>query len=191
MQYRGIKYQTYVAVTTVCCTMLCASLNCERKSKENCLEDCQWSKVDKCIDCPDGFYGINCSRQCRYPNYGKDCQQDCSHCNREICNSTVGCLTQDGAIERGDSNLPMVIGIVVGVSAVLVIATLLIIELVNRRFYSRQIKLNAHYVGSVMSEHITSTLWRPTEQRIDICDVDISTDNSIYMLADSRRYENM
>lgn len=91
----------------------------------------------------------------------------------------------------GDSNLPMVIGIVVGVSAVLVIATLLIIEFVNRRFYSRQIKLNAHYVGSVMSEHITSTLWRPTEQRIDICDVDISTDNSIYMLADSRRYENM
>uniref|UniRef100_A0A8W8MNA8 Uncharacterized protein n=1 Tax=Magallana gigas TaxID=29159 RepID=A0A8W8MNA8_MAGGI len=165
MQYRGIKYQTYVAVTTVCCTMLCASLNCERKSKENCLEDCQWSKVDKCIDCPDGFYGINCSRQCR-----------------------TGQLKEKFP---GDSNLPMVIGIVVGVSAVLVIATLLIIELVNRRFYSRQIKLNAHYVGSVMSEHITSTLWRPTEQRIDICDVDISTDNSIYMLADSRRYENM
>lgn len=77
----------------------------KRKSKENCLEDCQWSKVDKCIDCPDGFYGINCSRQCRYPNYGKDCQQDCSHCNREICNSTVGCLTQDGAIERGTYEL--------------------------------------------------------------------------------------
>lgn len=105
MQYRGIQYQTYVAVTTVCCTMLCASLNCERKSKENCLEDCQWSKVDKCIDCPDGFYGINCSRQCRYPNYGKDCQQDCSHCNREICNSTVGCLTQDGTIDRGTYEL--------------------------------------------------------------------------------------
>ncbi|XP_052711337.1 cell death abnormality protein 1-like [Crassostrea angulata] len=93
MKYRGIKYQTYVAVTTFCCTMLCASLNCERKSKENYLEDCQWSKVDKCIDCPVGYYGINCSRPCRYPNYGINCQYDCSSCGQETCSSTFGCMT--------------------------------------------------------------------------------------------------
>lgn len=90
-------------------------------------------------------------------------------------------------------NVPydLVIGIFVGVSAVLVIATFFVIALVNRRFYSRQIKLNAHYVGSVVSEHITTTVWRPSEQRSDICDVNISTDNSIYMLASSHRYETM
>lgn len=90
-------------------------------------------------------------------------------------------------------NVPddLIIGIFVGVLAILVIATFFVIALVNRRFYSRQIKLNSHYVGSVVSEHITTTLWRPSEQRSDICDVNISTDNSIYMLASSHRFENI
>lgn len=67
--------------------------------------DHQFVPLKYLIDCPDGLYGINSSRQCRYPNYGKDCQQDCSHCNREMCNSTVGCLTLDGTIDRGTYEL--------------------------------------------------------------------------------------
>uniref|UniRef100_K1QZ94 Uncharacterized protein n=1 Tax=Magallana gigas TaxID=29159 RepID=K1QZ94_MAGGI len=147
--------------------------------------------------CPDGYYGINCSRQCRYPNYGKHCQQDCSHCNREMCNSTVGCRTQNGTIDRESQNmiqglnLPLVIGVFVGVAAVIVIAVLLVISFANRRFYSRQIRENAYYVGSVVSEHVTTTLCRVPEKRSDICDENIPTDNNTYMLASSLRYENM
>ncbi|XP_052707710.1 uncharacterized protein LOC128182969 isoform X2 [Crassostrea angulata] len=198
IHYREMMFHNSVAVFVIYSTTLCTSLNCERKSEENCIEDCQWRKVDdKCIDCQDGYYGINCSRQCRYPNYGKHCQQDCSHCNREMCNSTVGCRTQNGTIDRESQNmiqglnLPLVIGVFVGVAAVIVIAVLLVISFANRRFYSRQIRENAYYVGSVVSEHVTTTLCRVPEQRSDICDENIPTDNNTYMLASSLRYENI
>lgn len=52
-------------------------------------------------ECGAGFYGINCSTPCRYPNYGKDCQQECSECGQEKCNSTPGCLSSDVLISRG------------------------------------------------------------------------------------------
>lgn len=79
--------------------------------------------------------------------------------------------------------LPMVIGVFVGVSAIVVIAVLFVISFANRRFYSKQIRENAYYVGSVVSEHVTTTLCRVPEQRSDICDENIPTDNNTYMLA--------
>lgn len=87
--------------------------------------------------------------------------------------------------------LPMVIGVFVGVSAIVVIAVLFVISFANRRFYSKQIRENAYYVGSVVSEHVTTTLCRVPEQRSDICDENIPTDNNTYMLASSLRYENI
>lgn len=69
---------------------------CKLFAEQRCYEDCQWSKViNKCIECEAGFYGINCSTPCRYPNYGKDCQQECSDCGQEKCNSTLGCLSSN------------------------------------------------------------------------------------------------
>lgn len=52
-------------------------------------------------ECGAGFYRINCSTPCRYPNYGKDCQQECSECGQEKCNSTLGCLSSDVLTSRG------------------------------------------------------------------------------------------
>ena len=43
-------------------------------------------------DCALGFYGENCSLQCRYPTYGENCQQHCSNCSQQLCNPTFGCL---------------------------------------------------------------------------------------------------
>lgn len=71
----------------------------------------------------------------------------------------------------------MVIRIFVGISAVLVIAVLFVIAFTNRRFYSRQIRKNAQYVGSVVSEHLTTTLCRAPVLRNDICDEIIPTEN--------------
>lgn len=87
--------------------------------------------------------------------------------------------------------VPMVIGVFVGVSAIVVIAVLFVISFANRRFYSKQIRENAYYVGSVVSEHVTTTLCRVPEKRSDICDENIPTDNNTYMLASSLRYENI
>ena len=36
--------------------------------------------------CPPGYYEINCSRSCRFPNYGIRCQQECV-CSKELMSS--------------------------------------------------------------------------------------------------------
>ena len=64
------------------------------------------------IDCPEGFYGLNCSLKCRYPNYGIDCQKDCSQCGQELCNFISGCPTgtvpiPDGNISFNSFNFPI------------------------------------------------------------------------------------
>ena len=64
------------------------------------------------IDCPEGFYGLNCSLKCRYPNYGIDCQKDCSQCGRKLCNFIYGCPTgtvpiPDGYISFNSFNFPI------------------------------------------------------------------------------------
>lgn len=82
--------------------------------------------------------------------------------------SNNSCLYSESQNMIQGLNLPLVIGVFVGVAAVIVIAVLLVISFANRRFYSRQIRENAYYVGSVVSEHVTTTLCRVPEQRSDI-----------------------
>nr|XP_022291110.1 cell death abnormality protein 1-like [Crassostrea virginica] len=77
-------------------SIFCEALNCKIHPKEACLGglDCEWSsKENRCKDCPAGFYGLNCSLKCRYPNYGIDCQKDCSQCGEKLCNFISGCPT--------------------------------------------------------------------------------------------------
>lgn len=63
------------------------------------------------IDCPIGYFRNNCSSPCRYPNYGKDCQQDCSHCKEDACNSTFGCPITDTTKSIGTLGLRVLDGI--------------------------------------------------------------------------------
>nr|XP_034332854.1 multiple epidermal growth factor-like domains protein 10 [Crassostrea gigas] len=44
--------------------------------------------------CNDGYTGSNCILRCRYPSYGRRCQQLCN-CEEIVCNSTTGC--EDGS----------------------------------------------------------------------------------------------
>uniref|UniRef100_A0A8W8JAG2 Uncharacterized protein n=1 Tax=Magallana gigas TaxID=29159 RepID=A0A8W8JAG2_MAGGI len=90
----AMKYQCVRFIFLLCNITFCKTYNCTRHQKQECQEDCIWSERNsKCMDCPIGLFGANCSRLCRYPNYGKDCQQDCSHCKEEACNPMFGCPT--------------------------------------------------------------------------------------------------
>lgn len=41
--------------------------------------------------CKIGYTGLNCSKQCVYPNYGWKCKLECN-CSKEYCNISSGCL---------------------------------------------------------------------------------------------------
>ncbi|XP_061196067.1 uncharacterized protein LOC133204359 [Saccostrea echinata] len=56
----------------------------------------QLSLVQNVKDCPDGYFGVNCERECRHPNYGAGCQEFCG-CMEEMCNHMSGC--QETAVE--------------------------------------------------------------------------------------------
>lgn len=46
--------------------------------------------MNMCIDCPSGYYWINCSKPCQYPYYGLKCGQNCS-CGKENWDYISGC----------------------------------------------------------------------------------------------------
>lgn len=43
------------------------------------------------LACMAGFYGVNCTKACRYPSYGNDCQQRCN-CAEHQCHVIIGCV---------------------------------------------------------------------------------------------------
>ncbi|XP_065926948.1 cell death abnormality protein 1-like [Magallana gigas] len=48
----------------------------------------------QCKECYPGYLGWNCSEQCRYPNYGRDCQELCK-CEEKLCDIANGCIAPD------------------------------------------------------------------------------------------------
>lgn len=42
------------------------------------------------LECHSGFIGLNCTSKCRYPSYGRACQNECN-CNKIVCNPSTGC----------------------------------------------------------------------------------------------------
>lgn len=58
----------------------------------------------------------------------------------------------------------MIIGLSVGIGIILMVVAFVVITAAKRKFYTRHIRENAHYVGSVVTEQtITSTLYRPVD----------------------------
>lgn len=54
----------------------------------------------KCKDCSPGYVGSNCTEQCRYPNYGTDCQGHCN-CSKEFCDIATGCFSPKDGCRAG------------------------------------------------------------------------------------------
>uniref|UniRef100_A0A8W8JMG9 Uncharacterized protein n=1 Tax=Magallana gigas TaxID=29159 RepID=A0A8W8JMG9_MAGGI len=56
-----------------------------------CCPYTRWDlEINKCVECPVGYHWINCSLECRFPLYGKMCQQECL-CNKSQCDFVNGC----------------------------------------------------------------------------------------------------
>nr|XP_022292179.1 uncharacterized protein LOC111103303 [Crassostrea virginica] len=53
--------------------------------------------------CVEGFFGPNCSLQCRFPSYGKHCQLECN-CSMELCNHISGCPKQETETTAGNTS---------------------------------------------------------------------------------------
>nr|XP_022294905.1 uncharacterized protein LOC111105020 [Crassostrea virginica] len=156
-----------------------------RNSNETCHTDCLWSTIEnKCKDCPPGFYGIQCSSLCRYPNYGDNCQQDCSNCSKQQCDSVFGCLLTGKEKDTGTQDHSLAIGIPVGFGVVIVIAVFIVITITNRRFFAGHMRQNALYVGSVVAEYCVSTHMSRPEQPIPSSD----SNNDIYSVVNSNRH---
>lgn len=93
---------------------------------------------------------------------------------------------------HNDNGLQLIIGLTVGIGVVLVIAAFLVINIANRRFYTRHIRENAHYIGSVVTEHsITTDMYKPPESSNHYCIENEATDSGLYMLAGTLRYEHV
>lgn len=76
--------------------------------------------------------------------------------------------------------------------AVLIIAAFLVINKANRRFYTRHIRANAHYIGSLVTEHsITTDMYKPPESSNHYCIENEATDSGVYMLAGTLPYEHV
>ncbi|XP_056012986.1 multiple epidermal growth factor-like domains protein 11 isoform X3 [Ostrea edulis] len=85
--------------------LLVLSLNAE--TTKGCVNDrgecCTnfYHDNGKCIPCPAGSYGDNCSITCSPPFYGKDCRHRCTCSPDEECNPYKGCVRIDTACPTG------------------------------------------------------------------------------------------
>nr|XP_034335161.1 uncharacterized protein LOC117692166 isoform X3 [Crassostrea gigas] len=170
----AMKYQCVRLIFLLCNITFCETINCRRHKKQDiCENDCVWSpQNNECIDCQIGYYGINCSSPCRYPNYGSGCQQECSLCGKETCNSAFGCPTtgtttsieenQSKGDQRDTIKLdPIIIGIVTSSGFFLVLISFVIVTILNRKRFVRKLRKRVHYIESVIEDlHENGTLPR-------------------------------
>nr|XP_022289120.1 uncharacterized protein LOC111101104 [Crassostrea virginica] len=43
-----------------------------------------------CVECQQGYLGVNCSKMCPFPTFGNKCSKNCT-CEKEMCNFQIGC----------------------------------------------------------------------------------------------------
>uniref|UniRef100_K1Q4F8 Uncharacterized protein n=1 Tax=Magallana gigas TaxID=29159 RepID=K1Q4F8_MAGGI len=77
------------------------SLPSTPENTNGCCDGYQWDALkNDCVECISGYTGIGCTLTCRYPLYGKNCQQVCK-CSRMECNFEFGCRSGEALSTRG------------------------------------------------------------------------------------------
>eukprot|EP00105_Crassostrea_gigas_P041139 XP_019925287.1 PREDICTED: uncharacterized protein LOC109619517 [Crassostrea gigas] len=130
-----------------------------------CSTDHLWdSKKLVCKECDAGFYGINCSKLCRYPNYGHECQNQCN-CSQTACDHKIGCpieiLNAITESSKGDDkrrqpseNNTIVIVATLTTGFLLVIVSIIVVTKLLKRHFSRRILTTERNIDSFVVECI-------------------------------------
>ncbi|XP_078325448.1 uncharacterized protein LOC111127265 isoform X5 [Crassostrea virginica] len=86
----------YVSIHVLFLTNLTTSQFCGTSSErlgDFCCDNYYYnSRSKRCMECPKGSYGQNCTKTCVYPKYGWLCYQTCDCADFEYCNLVDGCL---------------------------------------------------------------------------------------------------
>lgn len=100
---------------------------------------------------------------------------ECSFCSILYSFGGFSLLGHDNVKE-----LQLIIRLSVGIGDVPVIGAFLVITVANRRFYTRYIRENARFIGSVMTEHtITNDMYKPPESSTRYCGESKPTDSGV------------
>ncbi|XP_078313937.1 uncharacterized protein LOC144619539 isoform X2 [Crassostrea virginica] len=141
--------------------------------------------TQSCTGCGTGYHGPNCLLACRYPNYGRECQEEC-YCKEKNCNHVTGWFYNDTTSSKDDPRSveqPMAISISLVIGVLLVIAAFILIMKAKKRFFASITRGNARYVGSLVAEQCVS-MHNYAQTQLHVEDNAIP-DNDIYMLARS------
>ncbi|XP_078326698.1 uncharacterized protein LOC111127630 [Crassostrea virginica] len=82
-----------------CLIILIISLYAETTSKGTCFNEggecCtnSYRSDGKCITCPPGTYGDNCTTSCPNLHYGENCGLKCECTSDERCDPAIGCVS--------------------------------------------------------------------------------------------------
>ncbi|XP_062570040.1 uncharacterized protein LOC134232095 [Saccostrea cucullata] len=91
--YLKMNIKIYIIISlTFFYHIAAAKGGCNPDHENNCCQGFFFEEIShECKECPPGYIGVNCSMACRYPGYGKYCQEQCN-CSQELCDISIGCL---------------------------------------------------------------------------------------------------
>ncbi|XP_056014745.1 uncharacterized protein LOC125676099 isoform X5 [Ostrea edulis] len=109
-------------------------------TQKTCPENYRFSvSKEKCIECEDGYLGLNCSLSCRFPSYGDDCQSLCQ-CRLELCSHISGCA-YDADNEEDDGSSKNILLSVLAICVIfIIIGAFVVISRANRKFFTRHLR---------------------------------------------------
>nr|XP_019923759.2 uncharacterized protein LOC109619023 [Crassostrea gigas] len=132
-----------------------------------CPDDKYWDYMtNDCKACGSGFYGFNCSKPCRHPNYGLQCQHNCG-CSETFCNNKFGCpeyyskvvtksTNHDDVNEHSTSDKTIVIIATLISGFFVVIVSIIVVTMLLKRHFSRRILTTEKNIDSFVVECIMS-----------------------------------